>query len=185
MIRRNADATFDNVLAETIWEEGGTRFVLDSQDRGGATRHGISLSYARYQKARFDIDGDGDVDEADIRQLPFEVARQAYLEDFWNGNQTAGLPPYLRRLVFDMSVNQGVRAAARTLQRSLRNVAVDGIIGVKTLGRAMRHTDPAMVIVDFQARRCKKYAETYHFQRYGYGWLRRAARVHHRTVINL
>lgn len=156
--------------------EGGAKFVMDPRDPGGATRWGISLSFAQYQKARFDLDGDGDVDADDIRILPKADAVLAYRDSFYDRVRGDDLPLWAAYSAFDMAVNQGVVAAAKTLQRSIWVVA-DGVIGPQTIATVWS-ADPLGTLAEFTARRAKKYGETRNFDRFGLGWMRRAIDVH-------
>jgi len=168
------------MVDRVLTHEGGPRFTMDPRDPGGATRWGISLSFARYQAARFDIDGDGDVDPDDIRILPKDDAVLAYRDCFFDPVRGADLPAWAAYPTFDMAVNQGIRAAARTLQRTIGATA-DGVIGPRTLSYAAA-MDPVLGLSDFTARRAKKYAETRNFDRFGLGWMRRAIDVHDTTA---
>lgn len=164
------------MIERVLEHEGGAKFVMDPRDPGGATRWGVSLSFARYQKARFDLDGDGDVDADDIRILPKADAVLAYRECFYDKVRGGDLPAWAAYPAFDMAVNQGVGAAAKTLQRSIGAVA-DGAIGPNTLAKA-RAIDPSTGLCEFTARRNKKYGETRNFDRFGLGWMRRSVAVH-------
>lgn len=167
---------FDTFVGKVIVHEGGARFTKNAADPGGATKWGISLSYAKYQGTRFDVDGDGDVDADDIRVLTGETAILAYYEDFWVPVSGTLLHPALAYSTFDMAVNQGVRAASRTLQRAVGATA-DGIIGPATIKASRPLQSPRDALAAFTWRRCKKYAETRNFAIFGAGWMRRAIEV--------
>lgn len=60
--------------------EGG--FVNDPQDAGGATNRGITLStWKTYGR---DKDGDGDIDEADLRMMTAAEAEDIFRRRYWN-----------------------------------------------------------------------------------------------------
>jgi lysozyme family protein len=90
------------------------------------------------------------------------------------------LPGPLAMVMFDSAVNQGVRRAARLLQKSLR-VKVDGQIGPKTLGAA-RRADLAGIVDEFTTRRARHYASLKTFSTFGLGWTRRLTAVHRLAV---
>lgn len=172
------DTLFPRFVDIIIEHEGGARFVNHSSDPGGATKWGISLSYARYQKARFDLDGDGDVDADDIRVLTREQAIEAYRDGFWTPARCGELPPGLALSVFDMAVNQGQGAAVRALQRAVGATA-DGAIGPRTVAKAQGHNDPAAVMSEFLVQRVKRYSEidAHRLATFGTGWFRRAVAI--------
>lgn len=123
------------IIREIIRIEAG--FVDDKDDAGGATNCGVSLRYARSKGLRFDLDGDGDVDVADIRLVQTDDAFDAFLEDFFFGPRINELPEGLQAQVADFAVNSGPGQAIMCLQRVVSQLgyptAVDGGIGPKTL----------------------------------------------------
>lgn len=119
-------------LAEEIVErEGG--YVNDPNDPGGATNYGVTIHTMR--RLGLDLDGDGDVDEADVRALPRDRAVDIFIEHYHRAPRIDLLPEVLQPTVFDMQVNAGSNAV-RILQRLLRDmgrdVVVDGQIGPQT-----------------------------------------------------
>jgi lysozyme family protein len=169
--------TFGTFVDLVIEDEGGAKFVKHPNDPGGATKWGVSLSFARYQKARFDLDGDGDVDKADIKVLTRADAVEAYQDLFWLPVKGPSLPAYLAYPTFDMAINQGVGAASRTLQRAV-GARADGGIGPMTIKAALAVHDKSATLAAHTARRCKRYGETRNFSTFGGGWMARAIRVH-------
>lgn len=168
---------FPTYVDLVIKDEGGAKFVDHPNDPGGATKWGISLSFARYQKARFDLDGDGDVDAADIMVLTRAEAIEAYHDLFWVPVRGKDLPAYLAYPTFDMAINQGIGAASRALQRAV-GARADGKIGPMTIWAAGSVDDPVQTLLRHTARRCKRYGETRNFETFGGGWMVRALRVH-------
>ncbi len=151
------------VLAPRI--EGG--YVDDPDDPGGPTKYGISLRFLK-----------GIVPYATtitIWDLSPETATDLYREHFWNVCSCDALPPGIDLVVFDCAVNQGPRTARKLLQRAL-GVEDDGYFGPVTL-QAVLDADPIDTMLDFLARRAKRYAETANFDRYGRGWMRRLFEV--------
>ena len=114
--------------------EGG--YVADSRDPGGETKYGISKrSYPG----------------EDIKNLTLGRAKQIYLRDFWGPAGCDAVPAGIRFDLFDMAVNSGVKAAIRTLQRTVGE-APDGVLGPLTL-QAVQSTDPMRIAVRFNAQR--------------------------------
>lgn len=126
-------------MAEQIVNrEGG--FVNDPDDPGGATNFGVTIHTLR-NIPWGDLDGDGDIDEMDVRALTREHAVTIFEERYFFGPRIDELPPPLHATVFDMYVNAGANAI-RILQRLLRKlghaVIVDGALGPQTIGAALQ-----------------------------------------------
>lgn len=170
--------------------EGG--FVDHPNDRGGPTKHGISLRYARTIGDRdgdgqleFDFDGDGDVDREDIRIMPLSAAEEVFMEDFYRKPKINRLPEPIVRIMFDMAVNHGPSIAVKILQRVINAagfgpIAVDGIIGPVTIMKAEiahREMGPFLVnaLVDERKNFYRRIVENDPSQSaFIKGWLRRA-----------
>ncbi|MGP1356859.1 holin-associated N-acetylmuramidase [Roseicyclus sp.] len=124
-----------DIAKDIVAREGG--FVNDPDDPGGATKHGVTIGTLR--RLGLDLDGDGDVDTADVRAVTPEIATDLFVEHYFTRPGIGRLPEALQATVFDMYVNAGANAV-RILQRLLRDmgfdIAVDGVIGPRTLGAA-------------------------------------------------
>lgn len=130
------------VLSKNI--EGG--FVNDPDDPGGPTNHGMSLvevqrldadeKLREFIRAHFDVNHDGVIDIADVKDWTDEDAREFYHEFYWKPVRGSDLPRPLAIIVFDSAVNEGVQKAATHLQRSIGGISVDGIIGDETVEAA-------------------------------------------------
>ena len=123
-------------IAEAILDrEGG--FVNDPDDPGGATNFGVTVHTMR--RLGLDLDGDGDVDAADVRRLSKAQAREIFIRHYFHDPGLSGLPSVLHATVFDMQVNAGANAVT-ILQRLLGKMgfptAIDGRVGPKTRGAA-------------------------------------------------
>lgn len=125
------------IAEEIILREGG--YVNDPDDPGGATKYGVTIHTMR--RLGLDLDGNGVVDAADVRQLTRDQAVQIFLEHYYERPRIGELPPVLRASVFDMYVNAGANAV-KILQRLLRQmdqpVSVDGALGPQTIAAAHR-----------------------------------------------
>lgn len=122
-----------NDLAQEILKaEGG--FVNDPDDPGGPANHGITLNTLK--RLGHDLNQDGRVDIADLKQLSTTQAVQIFIKDYFNKPQLDQLPHMLHAPVFDMYVNAGSHAI-KMLQRTLMlfdmEITVDGVIGPITI----------------------------------------------------
>lgn len=148
--------TFDDAFNRIIGIEGG--YVNDPYDPGGETNFGISKrSYPNF----------------DIKHLTRDVAREIYLQDFWNRIGAGDLPDGVVYQVFDFAVNSSIETAIRYLQRSL-GVADDGFWGPISKSAAKRSTETDM-IMNFIAERLLYYTRLSTWNKFGKGWVRRAA----------
>ena len=140
----------DTLLREIVETEGG--FVDHPDDRGGPTKHGISLRYAR--NAGLHLDGDGATTVDDIKAVTPDKAAELYQRDFYAEPGIDRLPGALQPLATDFAVNSGPPRAVKELQDTLERsrqtaprvlgdapVAVDGVIGPQTVGAAGRVHD--------------------------------------------
>ncbi|TDL84125.1 peptidoglycan-binding protein [Palleronia sediminis] len=123
------------IAAEIVAREGG--FVNDPDDPGGATKHGVTIGTLR--ALGLDLDGDGDVDIADIHRIDAARAADIFVHHYFKGPRLDLLPAPLHPTVFDMQVNAGAQAV-RLLQALLGRMgfpcAIDGIVGPQTAAAA-------------------------------------------------
>ncbi|WP_299773179.1 holin-associated N-acetylmuramidase [uncultured Tateyamaria sp.] len=178
--------TVRQIAEGIVAREGG--FVNDPDDPGGATNYGVTIHTMR--RLGLDLDRDGDVDIADVRQLTRALAVDIFIQHYFTKPRINLLSEALQATVFDMQVNAGSNAI-KILQRLLRDfdhpVAVDGALGPVTANAArLAHREAGAYLVDAYgiARRdyyfriadrrpaSRKYART---RRGGKGgWIRRA-----------
>jgi lysozyme family protein len=130
--------SLSQMTADILRNEGG--FVNDPNDAGGITNYGISVRFAKSHPAFFDVNGDGEVDEADIKALTPDKAQQAYVEYFFLPAHLSLLPNVLniQMQVFDTAVNTGVRytdgeaEAVKIIQHAV-GIDADGELGAATV----------------------------------------------------
>jgi len=167
---------FENAVKKVIEMEGGYNDI--KEDRGGATNYGISLNFLRANGE--DIDGDGDVDWVDVKNLKEIEAKQLYREYFWNPLYD-GLERAVSEKVFTVGVNMGARVGVKLLQRALNGIGFklveDGIIGEATISATKRTTTEKILIhfvdvqLDYYINIVKRRPEQIKFLR---GWKNRA-----------
>lgn len=97
-------ARFDAAIGPLLQREGG--YVNDPNDRGGATRYGITAATA----ARYGLNP---------RNITPQQAAAIYYNDFWVGSGASQIQdPRLAELHFDAAVNHGPGNARRFLEQS-------------------------------------------------------------------
>lgn len=123
--------TVRQIAQQIVAREGG--FVNDPDDPGGATKHGVTIGTLR--RLGRDLDGNGRVDVADLRQLGQGDATEIFIDHYFRAPGIGGLPRPIQASVFDMNVNAG-RHSVRILQRLVTAMgfacSVDGQIGPQT-----------------------------------------------------
>jgi lysozyme family protein len=113
-------ANFNDAIVKTLAKEGGAKFTDVPDDKGGATKYGIS------QTAYPNVD---------ILNLTEQQARDIYKRDYWDRVRGDDLTSQMiAENMFDTAVNMGVRTASRLAQTTLDIQPADGIIGSASLG---------------------------------------------------
>ena len=158
---------FDDAVSLVLDLEGVP--TNDPNDSGGLTKFGVS------QAAFPDIN---------VAGLTMAGAKDIYRSRFWAPLKCDELPGPLALVVFDSSVNQGVGAAAKMLQESLRT-PVDGVIGPETLAAAK--VSGRETVLKFTAKRLERYNYAVKVrptnEKFIGGWHLRALRVLAEAVI--
>ncbi len=173
MLGGMSDSAFTAVALPWILKiEGG--YVNDAADRGGATRHGITIGLLKA------IRGEG-VTAADVRALSEADAAEIYHTHFWLANGCNALPLAIALCLFDGAVNHQPATARRLLQKGL-GVTADGIIGPVTRARAGR-ADASVFLPDYLSHRGKFYARLAEKDpsqvKFLRGWLKRLFLLQH------
>ena len=154
----NFDAAFQHVLKH----EG--LFSDHPADKGGPTMYGITEAVARRVGYR-----------GPMQDLPVELAKRIYREDYWNAVRADQLPPAVRYAVFDAAVNSGVAQSVRWLQRAL-GVQDDGVLGPITLSAA-NQANPDALRARLVAQRLTFLTNLNTFSTFGRGWTRRCCEI--------
>lgn len=132
----------DSIAIQILRREGG--YVNDPDDPGGATKFGVTIHTMR--RLGLDLNGDGQVSDADVRRLSLEQAKEIFLEHYFRKPRISWLPANLHPSVFDMQVNAGSNAV-KILQELLGRMGfpliVDGVIGPRTRDMAFKARDAA------------------------------------------
>lgn len=125
--------TKDQIFEGIVGREGG--FVDDPNDRGGATRWGVTERVARAHGHT-----------GNMRDLPRDTALSIYEADYWIGprfDQVHAISPRIAEELCDTGINMGPSVPVAMLQRWLNafnqqgalypDMAADGQIGPRTL----------------------------------------------------
>jgi len=146
--------SFEKCVEFVLKHEGG--YVNNPRDPGGETKFGIAKKF---------------YPSLDIKNLTTEQAKKIYFDDYWLRSKCDQLPDKVAMMVFDSSVNQGIVASAKILQRSLK-IKDDGVIGSGTIGAA-KSANVNTLIQEMAAQRANYYAATRNVDTFGLGWYRR------------
>jgi lysozyme family protein len=172
--------------------EGGFVSAAEAErigDGGGATNWGVSLRAVvgldvnKDGVLDFDLDGDNDVDEADIRALDEhpEKREEFYRNQYWSPIRAREMPWPWCLLAFDAAVNHGVAGATLILQRAVGAVP-DGVLGSKTLWSIV--IAKTELIDEYVAQRGTLFAKLYakDQRRPILGWMRRLATLYREAL---
>lgn len=165
------ESNFARSLKAVLVHEGG--YVDHPRDPGGATNLGITIGTAKAN--RMDLDGDGDVDKADVRLIKPADAGPVYKARYWDAVRGDDLPAGVDYAIFDFAVNSGPARAAIYLQEIV-GVAPDGKIGPLTL-QAVAKWDSVALINELCAKRMSFLKRLSTFPVFGKGWSARVTGV--------
>lgn len=164
-------SNYARALPLFLKHEGG--FVNHPKDPGGATNKGVTIGTLK--RLGIDVDGDGDSDITDLRNLRHEDVARVYKLFYWDAVKGDLLPPGLDYAVADFGINSGPARAAKHLQKVV-GVVQDGDIGPKTLA-AVAARDPQEIINALCDSRLRFLRGLKTWPTFGKGWSRRVAEV--------
>ena len=148
-------SSFETALRVILDHEGG--YVNDKRDNGGETKYGISKrSYP----------------DLDIPNLTKEQAGRIYRKEYWNKIRGDYLPFGIALVLFDMSVNMGVKRSVKFLQ-GIVGAKRDGILGDRTM-EALHHLSRQYICEQLTKERIMYYIRLDDFDEFGNGWVSRS-----------
>lgn len=152
--------TFEEAFHKLLGHEGG--YSNHPADPGGETMWGVTARVAS-----------GKGYKGAMKDLPLDLAKQWYKEDYWNTVRADELPAVLRYATFDACVNSGPRQAILWLQRGVGAVD-DGKLGPNTL-RAANAVDVYQAKAKMVGLRLKFMASLPNWDSFSEGWAKRIA----------
>lgn len=111
------------------WEKD--KYTNRKNDNGGPTKYGITL--ATWRRVGYDKNGDGVLNEEDVKLLTEEDFHRVFKNNFWDACKAdLIIDQSVANMLVDFAYNSGVNKAVKHLQLVL-GITADGIIGNKTL----------------------------------------------------
>lgn len=125
-------ADIDSMLDDILVREGG--FVNNPNDRGGATKYGITQATLSNWLGR-------PASVAEVQALDTATAKAIYRKNYFTGPHLDQLPDLIQPVMLDAAVNSGPGQSIKWLQKVLNAnnygpLTVDGGIGPKTVAAA-------------------------------------------------
>ena len=110
-------------------KEGG--YSNDKDDKGGPTKHGITL--ATWRKVGYDKNGDGVINKEDIKLLTEYDFHRVFKRNYWDACKADQIKDQsVANLLVDFAYNSGVARVSKFIQKIV-GVTADGTIGSKTI----------------------------------------------------
>lgn len=157
-------ADFDKAFRLVVLAEGIDKYTNDPDDNGGATKFGITRkTLSGWLKRQATI--------VDVQNLTLAIAKQIYRKEYWDRIGGDKLPWIYALLVFDASINSGVKTASMWLQNAV-GATPDGMIGDATIA-AVQRAKAHEAIPKMVATRLKLMAGHEDYVKYGNGWFQR------------
>jgi lysozyme family protein len=117
----------DKIISDIIKKEGG--FVNLKQDRGGATKWGVTQSTLTDWLGR-------EATIEDVKNLSQDDAFEIFYRLYYQGPHIDTLPEAIQPIITDMAVNHGPKKAIKLLQEVISAcgivIGIDGICGTGT-----------------------------------------------------
>ena len=177
---------FRKATAIVLENEGG--WVQHPSDPGGATNQGLTLGFLQSTRdlALCDMDGDGDIDVADVRLLDQpEEAAPIYEKYVWDRWSIEGYGDAVGLVMYDMFVNHSPRGVATIVQRAVNSLrpgtlAEDGGYGPRTVAAAQAANQTLLLTALLREREAYYRSLVRQDPKLGEfldGWLNRVARL--------
>lgn len=110
--------------------EGGAKYTNSKIDRGGATKYGITI--ATWRTVGYDKNGDGKIDENDVKLITEEDFTKVLKKNFWNKWKADQIKNQkVAEILVDWLWASGKWGIIKPQQ--LLGVKADGIVGKQTL----------------------------------------------------
>ena len=120
-------------LASFVLKWETSKYTNDKNDKGGPTKYGITL--ATWRKVGYDKNGDGKINEEDVKLLTNEDYNRVFKNNFWDACQADSINDQsVANMLVDFAYNSGISRASKYIQKIV-GATVDGIIGTKTIGK--------------------------------------------------
>lgn len=111
------------------WETD--KYTNSKYDKGGPTKFGITL--ATWKKVGYDKNGDGKINEEDVKLLTRADFDRVFKKNFWDVCKADLINDQsVANMLVDFAYNSGVSRAIRHIQ-SIVGGKADGIVGKQTL----------------------------------------------------
>jgi lysozyme family protein len=137
-------ANFNDAIVKTLAKEGGAKFTDIANDKGGATKYGISQTAYPH---------------LDIRNLTEQQAREIYKRDYWDRiGGDAIKSQAIAENIFDTAVNMGSRTTSRLVQVTLDITPADGVIGSASIA-VINKQQEEIFIAHFTLAKIARYAK--------------------------
>lgn len=171
-----------DILAPWILaHEGG--YANDPDDRGGATNKGVTI--ATWRMYGYDKNGDGKIDEKDVKLISTADATMIMRKNFWNTWKADEIKSQsIANILVDWVWASGVHGIK--IPQQMLGVKVDGIVGRKTID-ALNHQNAVAFFSQLKQRRKqfilsisdknstnRQHRKNHKFQN---GWLNRLSRI--------
>lgn len=143
-----------DILAPFILSWEGSTYTNHPLDAGGPTKYGITLK--TWQAHGRDLNGDGKIDEEDVKLITEADAVGIMKKIFWDKMCADRIESQsVANLLVDFAWGSGPQTAAKAVQ-GLVGVKQDGAVGDLTLG-AINGADPKTLFNQLHAIRLKRF----------------------------
>jgi lysozyme family protein len=165
--------TFDLIIEDLLFIEGGFANRSRKADPGGPTNWGITQGTLSAWLGR-------PVSIEEVQDLDRSIAVQIYKSQYWDTVRGDVMPRGLDYALFDFAVNSGPARAIKTLQKIL-GVAADGVAGVQTLS-AVRQHESIFLVNELSAARLAFMKRLKNWPYNKNGWSRRVREVQEKSL---